>query len=123
MNLYATIAFHLVSQLSELSARRFQTLCDLETDPRTVRTLNQWSISVPSIASSKLSDLHVPLRRLHEALAFVDRGVAHSFHGGKRGYEKHHLGTVVSALAVQDCVQADGIDEFDFIGVEYGDSN
>jgi hypothetical protein len=79
--------------------------------PGVVRTLNQWSISVPSIPSSKLSDLHVPLRCLHEARAFVDRGV------------KHHLGTVVSALAVQDCVQADGIDEFDFIGVEYGDGN
>jgi len=31
--LYATIAFHLVRQVSELSAQRFQTLCDLETDP------------------------------------------------------------------------------------------
>lgn len=82
-----------------------------------VRTINQWSISVPSIPSSKLSDLHIPLCRLHEAQAFVDRGVAHSFQGGfKSGYEKHHLGTVRIALAVQDCVRTDGIDEFDFMG-------
>jgi hypothetical protein len=84
--------------------------------PGVVRTLNQWSISVPSIPSSKLSDLHVPLRRVHEAQAFVDRGVPHYFQGDKSGYDKHHLGTVMIALAAQDCAQADGIDEFDFIG-------
>ena len=49
--------------------------------------------------------------------AFVDRGVAHYFQGGfKSGYDKHHLGSVTVALAIQDCVQADGIDEFDFMG-------
>ncbi len=49
--------------------------------------------------------------------AFVDRGVAHYFQGGfKTGYDKHHLGSVMIALAVQDCVQTDGIDEFDFMG-------
>lgn len=49
--------------------------------------------------------------------AFVDRGVAHYFQGGfKSGYDKHHLGSVTIALAIQDCVQADGIGEFDFMG-------
>lgn len=49
--------------------------------------------------------------------AFVDRGVVHYFQGGfKSGYDKHHLGSVVLALAVQDCVQADDVDEFDFMG-------
>ena len=49
--------------------------------------------------------------------AFVDCGVAHYFQGGfKSGYDKHHLGSVLLALAVQDCVQADDVDEFDFMG-------
>jgi CelD/BcsL family acetyltransferase involved in cellulose biosynthesis len=49
--------------------------------------------------------------------AFVDRGVAHYFQGGfKSGYGKHHLGSVMLALAIQDCVQADDVDEFDFMG-------
>mgnify|MGYP001558627784 FL=1 len=49
--------------------------------------------------------------------AFVDRGVAHYFQGGfKSGYDKHHLGSVMLALAVQDCVQAEDVDEFDFMG-------
>jgi CelD/BcsL family acetyltransferase involved in cellulose biosynthesis len=49
--------------------------------------------------------------------AFVDRGVAHYFQGGfKSGYDKHHLGSVMIALALQDCVQADDLDEFDFMG-------
>ena len=49
--------------------------------------------------------------------AFVDRGVVHYFQGGfKSGYDKHHLGSAMLALAVQDCVQADDVDEFDFMG-------
>lgn len=49
--------------------------------------------------------------------AFVDRGVVHYFQGGfKNGYDKHHLGTVMLALSLRDCLQADGIDEFDFMG-------
>lgn len=49
--------------------------------------------------------------------AFVDRGVAHYFQGGfKSGYEKYHLGSVILALALQDCVQADDVDEFDYMG-------
>ena len=49
--------------------------------------------------------------------AFVDCGVAHYFQGGfKSGYEKHHLGSVMLALALQDCVQADDVDEFDYMG-------
>jgi len=49
--------------------------------------------------------------------AFVDCGVAHYFQGGfKSGYDKHHLGSVMLALAVQDCVEADDVDEFDFMG-------
>jgi hypothetical protein len=43
--------------------------------------------------------------------------VAHYFQGGfKSGYEKHHLGSVMLALALQDCVQADDVDEFDYMG-------
>jgi len=49
--------------------------------------------------------------------AFVDRGVVHYFQGGfKSGYDKHHLGSVMLALAVQDCVETDDVDEFDFMG-------
>ena len=49
--------------------------------------------------------------------AFVDRGVAHYFQGGfASGYEKYHLGSVVLALAIQDCIAANDIDEFDFMG-------
>ncbi len=49
--------------------------------------------------------------------AFVDRGVVHYFQGGfKSGYEKYHLGSVMLALSVQDCLQADDVDEFDFMG-------
>jgi CelD/BcsL family acetyltransferase involved in cellulose biosynthesis len=49
--------------------------------------------------------------------AFVDRGVAHYFQGGfKSGFEKHHLGSVMLALSLQDCLQADGVDEFDYMG-------
>ena len=49
--------------------------------------------------------------------AFVDRGVVHYFQGGfKSGYDNHHLGSVVIALAVQDCVGDDGKEEFDFMG-------
>jgi CelD/BcsL family acetyltransferase involved in cellulose biosynthesis len=49
--------------------------------------------------------------------AFVDRGVAHYFQGGfKSGYEKYHLGSVMNALSLQDCLQADDIHEFDFMG-------
>jgi len=48
---------------------------------------------------------------------FVDRGVVHYFQGGfKSGYDKHHLGSVMLALAVQDCVEADDVGEFDFMG-------
>jgi len=49
--------------------------------------------------------------------AFVDRSVAHYFQGGfASGYEKYHLGSVMLALAIQDCIAADDIDEFDFMG-------
>lgn len=49
--------------------------------------------------------------------AFVDRGVAHYFQGGfASGYEKYHLGSVMLALSIQDCIETDGIDEFDFMG-------
>jgi hypothetical protein len=49
--------------------------------------------------------------------AFVDRRVVHYFQGGfKSGYEKYHLGSVMLALAVQDSLQADDVDEFDFMG-------
>lgn len=49
--------------------------------------------------------------------AFVDRGVAHYFQGGfASGYEKYHLGSVMLALSVQDCIEADDVDEFDFMG-------
>lgn len=52
--------------------------------------------------------------------AFVDRGVAHYLQGGfKSGYDKHHLGTVMVALAVQDCVEAGDVDEFDFRGAPH----
>jgi CelD/BcsL family acetyltransferase involved in cellulose biosynthesis len=49
--------------------------------------------------------------------AFVDRRVVHYFQGGfKSGYEKYHLGSVMLALSVQDSLQADDVDEFDFMG-------
>jgi hypothetical protein len=43
--------------------------------------------------------------------------VAHYFQGGfKTGFEKCHLGSVMVALSVQDCLLADDVDEFDFMG-------
>ncbi len=49
--------------------------------------------------------------------AFVDRGVAHYFQGGfASGYEKYHLGSVMLARSIQDCIEADDVDQFDFMG-------
>jgi CelD/BcsL family acetyltransferase involved in cellulose biosynthesis len=49
--------------------------------------------------------------------AFIDRGVAHYFQGGfASGYEKYHLGSVMLALAIQDCLNADDVDVLDLMG-------
>ncbi len=58
-------------------------------------------------------------------LAFVDRGVVHYFQGGfATGYERYSLGSVILALSIQDCLQDDDVNEFDFMGggARYKDS-
>jgi CelD/BcsL family acetyltransferase involved in cellulose biosynthesis len=50
-------------------------------------------------------------------VAFLDGGVAHYFQGGfNPDYAKESLGTVMIGLCIKDCVEADDVKEFDFMG-------
>jgi CelD/BcsL family acetyltransferase involved in cellulose biosynthesis len=52
-------------------------------------------------------------------LAFVENGVAHYFQGGFNPvFAKESLGTVMIGLCLKDCVEADDVKEFDFMGGE-----
>ncbi len=50
-------------------------------------------------------------------LAFLDGGVAHYFQGGfNPDYAKESLGSVMIGLCIKDCVEANDVKEFDFMG-------
>jgi CelD/BcsL family acetyltransferase involved in cellulose biosynthesis len=50
-------------------------------------------------------------------VCFLDDGVAHYFQGGfASGYNKYHLGSVMLALAIQDCIEDVDVRRFDFMG-------
>jgi CelD/BcsL family acetyltransferase involved in cellulose biosynthesis len=52
-------------------------------------------------------------------LAFVENGVAHYFQGGFNPvFAKESLGTVMIGLCLKDCVEANDVKEFDFMGGE-----
>ena len=72
-----------------------------------------------SIACNRMRMWTLEIDGLIEAvlLAFLDGGVAHYFQGGfNPDYAKESLGTVMIGLCIKDCVEADDVKEFDFMG-------
>ena len=66
--------------------------------------MRMWSLEVDGLVEAVL-------------LAFLDGGVAHYFQGGfNPDYAKESLGTVMIGLCIKDCVEANDVKEFDFMG-------
>ncbi|MFN8003106.1 MAG: GNAT family N-acetyltransferase [Acidobacteriota bacterium] len=65
----------------------------------------------------RLWTLTVNGQEIAALIAFLDNGIAHYFQGGfDPAFAKDHLGSIMLKFCIEQCIEADNITEFDFMG-------